>query len=360
MRAQARTLLAFAAPFVLTACATMGPPQPPSLDLPKPSTDLRAKRKGDRVTLTWTVPTLTTDRQTIRTVGTTEICRGLTPEMQDCGTPAAKIPAPGKPSATPPAKEKATATYTDTLPAQLQSDEPSAFATYAVEVLNLEGRGAGLSNRVHVSVIRTLAAPSDFQARVVPEGVVLGWTGVQATAPPGVHYVYRVFRRGQNGQQSAIGEVGANAAGSYTFADSQIEWEKTYEYSAEAVTIVPQPKKQELQVEGDSTAEIKVFAHDVFPPAVPSGLQAVFSGPGQQRFIDLVWAPVSDVDLAGYNIYRHTEGSAAIKVNAELVKTPAYRDKTVDPGTRYFYSVSSGDSRGNESARSEEASETVP
>jgi len=89
-------------------------------------------------------------------------------------------------------------------------------------------------------------------------------------------------------------------------------------------------------------------------------LQAVASGPGQKTFIDLVWAPVSDVDLDGYNVYRHEEGSAAVKVNTEPLKTPAYRDASVVSGKSYFYSVSAVDVRGNESARSEEASEAVP
>ena len=116
----------------------------------------------------------------------------------------------------------------------------------------------------------------------------------------------------------------------------------------------------EIQVEGDDTPEVQVFAHDVFPPAVPSGLQAVFSGPGQGPFIDLIWAPASDVDLAGYNVYRHEEGMTPEKVNAELVKTPAYRDKNVVSGKEYFYSVSAVDVRGNESAQSEETSEGAP
>ena len=64
MRRSASTLLmALSMPLMFTACATIGPPQPPSLDLPKPPTDLRAVRKGDRVILTWTAPTVTTDRQ---------------------------------------------------------------------------------------------------------------------------------------------------------------------------------------------------------------------------------------------------------------------------------------------------------
>jgi fibronectin type 3 domain-containing protein len=103
-----------------------------------------------------------------------------------------------------------------------------------------------------------------------------------------------------------------------------------------------------------------VFAHDVFPPAVPTGLQAVASGPGQQPFIDLIWAPDTESDLAGYNIYRSENGEAWSKINAQPVHTPAYRDTTAQPGHTYSYMVSAVDLRGNESARSEPASERMP
>jgi len=42
------------------------------------------------------------------------------------------------------------------------------------------------------------------------------------------------------------------------------------------------------------------------------------------------------------------------------VKIPAFRDSQIISGKTYFYSVSAVDLRGNESARSEEASESVP
>ena len=84
--------------------------------------------------------------------------------------------------------------------------------------------------------------------------------------------------------------------------------------------MIAQEDKPEVQVEGDDTPEIKVFADDVFPPAVPSGLQAVSSGPGQKTFVDLVWAPVTDVDLDGYNVYRHEEGAASVKVNGPVAE----------------------------------------
>jgi len=69
---------------------------------------------------------------------------------------------------------------------------------------------------------------------------------------------------------------------------------------------------------------------------------------------------VTDADLGGYEVYRREEGTAAVKLNSEAVKTPAFRDLQVKAGKTYFYSVSAVDLRGNESARSEEASERVP
>lgn len=342
---------------IMTACASIGPPLPPSLELPKPPTDLRAVRKGDRVTLTWTIPTATTDRQTVRSVGATRICRSQQPEFTQCGVPVAEEPPVVTSTKSP--KQKNTASYTDTLPATLESDDPSSFITYAVEPLNADGRGAGPSNHVQVALARTLAPPRDFTARLTAQGVVLTWTNTVPSSS--THYLYRVHRRLEGSKdETLIGDVPAGNEPNLTLTDLNFEWQKNYEYRAEAVTVLPQKDKPDVQIEGNDSPAVKIFANDIFPPAVPSALQAVFSGPGQQPFIDLIWAPVSDVDLDGYNVYRHEEGAAPVKVNAELLKTPAYRDTTVVAGKHYRYSVSSVDVRGNESAKSEEAEETVP
>jgi fibronectin type 3 domain-containing protein len=69
---------------------------------------------------------------------------------------------------------------------------------------------------------------------------------------------------------------------------------------------------------------------------------------------------VSDADLAGYNVYRRAAGEEPVRLSAESVKTPAFRDNGVVAGKKYLYSVSAVDERGNESARSEEAEESVP
>jgi hypothetical protein len=351
--------LALTAALLFTGCANIGPPEAPSLHLAKPPSDLRATRQGDTVTLSWTVPTLTTDRQSIQGFGPTRICRASPPELlKDCGTPV------GEASPQPPPKksgQKVSASYTDKLPSAMESDDPTSFLSYAVEVLNNEGRAAGLSNQVHVLRVRTLRPPNELTAQVTSQGVVVSWTNTAPTiSSEGLRYVYRVYRRQEGNQQpSRVGDVAAGGERNLTLTDANIEWQKTYDYRVQAVTVIPQDHQPNLEVAGNDSPKIKVFADDVFPPTVPSGLQAAFSGPGQRLFVDLIWAPNSDVDLAGYNVYRHEEGAEPVKLNRDLVRSPAYRDAQVASGKTYSYSVSAVDQRGNESARSEESSETV-
>jgi hypothetical protein len=371
--------------------------------LPKPPADLRAVRKGDHVILAWTVPALTTDHQTVRSFGPTRICRGNEGVLKECGTPVGEAapvssasPNPSTSPRLPPssrpssraskAAQKTVASYTDNLFSGSFHPDSFGVATYAIEVLNAIGRGAGLSNQARVPLARTLPAPADFAAEVTGQGVVLSWKSalVGFANPNPVSYVYRVFRREPAGKATLVGEVPVIGTTNLSLTDPSIEWEQTYYYHVEAVTVIAgatlpaleaadHKKKDEagasktvesapkkIEIEGDDSAEVKVFVHDVFPPAVPAELQAVFSGPGQEAAIDLVWAPVTDLDLAGYNVYRREAGGAAAKVNRELVKTPAYRDGNVASGKSYLYSVSAVDVRGNESERSAEAGEAVP
>jgi hypothetical protein len=348
----------------LTGCASIGPPLPPSLELPKAPSDLRAVRKGDKVTLTWTIPGRTTDRQRVRFLGETHVCRGLEPSLKECALPVGDVPAPADFAETNRSStKKLTASFTDTLDLNFEIQNSLGSATYAVEVSNRDGRGAGLSNQVHVPLAPALPAPKNFGAQVTAAGVVVTWTGAPLSIPlPNpVRRSYRVYRRVEGGQQKIlVGEQEAGSGGHQSVTDQSFEWEKSYYYHADTLTVISQAGRPDISIEGDDTSEVKVFAHDVFPPAVPSGLQAVYSGPGQALFIDLIWAPVTDADLDGYNVYRHEEGGAAVRVNLEPVKVPAFRDLQVVAGKTYLYSVSAVDLRGNESGRSEEARESLP
>jgi hypothetical protein len=344
---------------MLASCAQTGPPLPPSLELPRPPSDLHARRKGNTVTLIWSEPTLTTDRQSVRSLGPTRICRTTEADMTECGSPVGQVAAPHeRPSRAAQAKRL---TFTDSLPTTAQEQNPSGDVTYAVEVLNRDWRGAGLSNRVHVPAAPTFPPPENPAVELTGDGVVVTWTSAgETTSTPGIRHRYRIYRHEESsGKDVVAGEMPAGEAGPARFVDSSFEWEKTYLYRIAAVSIVTRPGS-EVQVEGDDSPTLRVVAHDVFPPAVPTGLQAVASGEGQKPFVDLIWAPVTNADLAGYNVYRRDANGAAAKLNSELVKSSAYRDHAVAAGTTYVYSVSAVDLRGNESAKSEEASEQVP
>jgi hypothetical protein len=326
------------------------------------------------------------------------VCRSvdankLDPALKQCDGPIAEVAPPADFAATNKSSsaKKLTASFIDTLPSAVEQANPTGFATYAVEVLNGAGRGAGVSNLARVPLVPVLPPVSDFAARATGQGVLISWECPAASSRrSGVKYLFRIYRHlessanatriaeidvtecvaGPEGMVSLskgnLSERDSNSnspsatKNSNSFLDQTFEWEKTYFYRGTGVSVVEAAGKQAEQVEGDDTAEVKVWAHDVFPPAVPSGLQAVYSGPGQEAFIDLIWSPVTDVDLDGYDVYRHEEGVAAVKVNAAPVKIPAFRDSHVASGKTYFYSVSAVDLRGNESARSEEASESVP
>jgi hypothetical protein len=287
-------------------------------------------------------------------------------------------PVPPKPLARHATTQKSTPapalqSYTDTLPTTAQKEDPSAEVTYAVEIQNRNARGAGLSNRVHVPAIVTPPPPSDLSAELTGDGVVLSWTSVGGTQntstkppanSPSLEIRYRIYRRDEkSGKDAVAGELPMEGRRKLTLTDSGFEWENTYLYRITTVTTIRRTES-EVEVEGDDSSPIRVAAHDVFPPAVPSGLQAAYSGEGQKPFIDLIWAPVTNADLAGYNIYRSESNGATVmkmvNLNSALVTSPAYRDIAVAPGTTYTYSVSSVDVRGNESQRSEPASESVP
>jgi hypothetical protein len=259
--------------------------------------------------------------------------------------------------------------YVDTLPPNLASS-PMAAVTYAIEVLNDAQRSAGLSNQVHVSAAPTLPPPGDFRAQAVPEGVQLSWWAI-SPAPPAaaeIQYEYRIYRREQGASHDVV--IADLPLSTSQFVDQTLQWEKTYTYHMAVVTLIQHPpcsgNSSSLQcgtttsVEGADSEPVQVFAHDVFPPEVPAGLLAVFSGTSGEEFIDLIWNPDTASDLAGYNVYRREDDGQWTQINAELVKAPAYRDTKVELGKQYFYSVSAVDVRGNQSGRSAEANETVP
>jgi len=345
---------------VLCGCGMPGAPQMPSLQLARPVEDLTASRAGNQVTLEWTLPRKNTDRTLVKHALETRICRHAgTALMSTCtvvGQMLPRKPLPRQKGETQP--EAIKMHYEDTLPPELGKENPTGFVTYAVEELNLHGHSAGLSNQVPIPVAPTIPAPQDLKVQVGAEGVRVSWSGPEPpAAPAGLHYQYQIDRRPVGAPAYiVVGDVEPSADGSYL--DRTSAWEAKYQYRITTITTV-QSHGLNASVPGDSSQPVEVFTRDIYPPGQPAGLQAVFSSVGQKPFIDLTWAPNMEGDLAGYNVYRRTEGGQFQKVNKQLVTVPSFRDDNVQAGVKYVYCVSAVDLRGNESPRSAEAAETA-
>lgn len=341
----------------LTGCGVPGAPLAPSLGIPKPVSDLKAVRKGASVTLTWSAPEETSDGELIRKPGKMVVSRVLSGKEGAGMAPFVVAVVPLLPTL----KEQQPPTANDSL-VDLLKAPGGDFVLYSVVAQSGSGKSAGRSNQPAIPLVPTPAAPQRVQAVAVAQGISLTWD--QAWPPQNqtrlsAQYVYRIMRREQG--TTAVSMVTQLNAGNQAmaFIDTGIEWQKHYDYWITPVTLWEGAGKKG-EVEGEDSPVTSVFANDVFPPAAPTGLQAVASGLAGQPFIDLTWTPNTEPDLAGYNVYRHTGSEAPARINSNLIKTPSFRDLNVQPGVKYFYSVSAIDLRNNESGKSEETSETVP
>jgi hypothetical protein len=376
MRFSRTIIILLAAVCALAGCGVPGAPQPPSAGIPKFVGDLKALRKGETVTLTWTTPSETSDGELIRKPGRMLVQRALiaTRDAEPGFQTIAELPL--EPALKDDRSQQATAkdplgdllrssTPTGANPPRPGSAGPGGNAEYAVYTVLAQSRGGksfGLPNRVFVPLVLTLPTPQKVQAEPTPAGISISWD--QAWPPrrePGLNaqYAWRIMRK-QEGANEAVMLRQLNAGNeAMVFVDTGIEWEKSYQYWITPVTLWSDANGKG-EVEGDDSPLVTIFAHDAFPPAAPSGVQAVYSAVPERPFIDVTWRPNTEPDLAGYNVYRHAENEAPVKINSEPVKTPRFADPGIQAGRKYFYSVSAVDLRGNESGRSEETAESVP
>ena len=370
--ARAATLAAtLAIGVVFTGCGTPGAPMPPSLNLPDPVTDLAATRTGNQVSLTWKMPKKNTDKLLLKGNVPVRVCR------KENSGPC--VPVPGDLLLAP----EAAGAFTETLPPALAAGTPRPL-TYFVELINRNGRSAGLSNAAIVIAGQAPAPVYGLAAQVRKHGVALHWT------PGSEKEAIRLHRRLLTSEPNAkpkprqgplvpspepleqnflVGPVEqAGQASDQPLdraLDKSIRFGQVYEYRAQRVARVT-VGGQTLELAGELSAPVRVEALDVFPPAIPSGLAAVATAgeAGTGASIDLSWQPVTDTDLAGYAVYRRDAGGTDgtwLRVSPEQpLIPPGFHDVQVQPGHTYRYAVTAIDQGGHESARSVETEETVP
>jgi hypothetical protein len=342
----------------ITGCGAPGSPEPPSLNLPTPVSDLSAARTGNNVHLAWTNPKQTTDRMAIRPPVIAQICRAI--DHDPC-TNIASFDVALEPAGA----------YTDTLPADL-ARSPERLLRYQVILQNHARKAAGPSNVAYSAAGNSPAAVTGLNAQVRQNGVLLSWAPF---SDPGRSLEIRIKRQQlslpatEETQRSPLAPTtppviqmlavhtrdGVDVGHAL---DTSALFNQRYRYTVtRVVTFSPGGKSVEIQ--GPANEPIEVATKDIFPPAVPQGLAAVADS--SAGAIDLSWYPDTEMDLSGYRVYRRDVpgGQPAAQI-ASLGVATSYRDSGVEGGHTYAYSVSAFDQSGNESKRSPEVTETLP
>jgi len=76
--------------------------------------------------------------------------------------------------------------------------------------------------------------------------------------------------------------------------------------------------------------------------------------------VDISWNASTSINISGYNVYRSVDNKTWSKINASLVPSTLYDDSTVSNSSTYYYSATSVDISGNESAKSSSIKVSVP
>lgn len=334
---------------LLAGCGMVSAPVPPSLKLPQPVTNLTAQRTGDAVTLRWTMPRRATDKVLLVGDQKAEVCRQV--GAGSCAVLAHLLIAPGS-----------SAEFLDHLPAALVSSSPQLL-TYTVILQNHAGQTAGPSN---AAITASGPAPpplTGLTARASAAGVVLGWVPAKVS---GVVRIHRLLdeKPGKGNAGIPVNETLEVAGVDEGRAlDASAVLDHMYTYTVQRVARLTL-EGHAVEVDGEPGGPLTIDARDVFPPAVPQGLQAVPDA--LAGAIDLSWLPDTEADLAGYIVYRREAGSSGAAVSGWVRISPpglmatAFRDLKAQPGRAYDYAVSAVDHDGNESARSAAVEESLP
>ena len=336
---------------MLAGCGLPSAPQPPSLKLPQPLTDLTALRRGDEVLLHWTMPKRTTDNVMLKGPQQAQICRRIeNGPCEKAGNQAFEL--------------EARAEFVDHLPAALAGGPPKLL-TYTVDLVNHAGHSAGPSNPAFTAGGSAPPQVQGLSATAQPDGIVLRWHAAGGDQLLRIHRVLVPTPGAPKTSQIAGSPAPPEQTLEVTGADQgqaldrDAALDHTYRYSAERVERLTLAGNS-FEVLSTPSETVTINARDVFPPATPRGLQAVADP--EAHAIDLSWEPNTERDIAGYIIYRRDAASSTppVRVSPPEEAAPSFRDLSAIPGHRYAYSVSAVDLDGNESPRSSETEESLP
>ena len=313
-------------------CGYIGPTLVPVANVPTAPGDVAALQRGAKLIAHFTEPDTTTEGYLIKGDLQLDLRAGPAPDVWNESEWAAQAErvAPAHIAKLPPLRPNGPGR-------QLAEYEFSSTAwtgktiVIAARVIGSNKKASNWSALLTVPVRAPLAKPEQLTATPLANGIRLTWRGA------GEHF--RILRRAEGADSFA--ELATTTAPEYL--DAGAEFGKTYTYQVLAFAAVGPQKEAQSDLSDQTTKLYK----DEFPPAAPAGLIATPS----PASVELSWESNTEPDLAGYRVYRSTDGGAFAKI-ADVNEIPAYSDHAVERGKMYRYAVAAMDKSGNESGRS--------
>lgn len=304
---------------VWSGCGYIGEPLPPALQIPQRAGNLSAVERGGEIAIRFTLPAHTTEDLPIRKPVDIQLGVGVAPLpfQEQTWAAAAKVFNLN-------ASDQRNVEFSVPAAEWIGKD-----ITIGVRVFGANGRTAGWSKLMLLSVVPPLDPPGAPVVTAVAEGVRITW--------PGSATRYRIYRRVGNEPAVAIGESDRPE-----YIDTKTEYGTTYHYWIEGIRT-----GGDVHAVSQESAEVSITPEDRFPPPAPTNL----AGVGSTGSIELLWDRSTASDLAGYRIYR-AQGSAAFAKVGETRESPTFSDRKIEHGKNYRYAVTAFDNAGNESGMS--------
>jgi len=314
---------------LLTGCGYIGEPLPPLMRIPARVTDLSAVQRGSNFIVQFSMPVVTTEGTLIKQATRLDLRIGPSPDATFNTEAWAAVAKPVGGAVI----ENAHARYK--IPAM---DWAGKEVQIAVKVIGANGRDAGWSNNVAVTVVSPPPQPLDLRAISDPQGAHLSWRAAAGA--------FVIFRRGPDDKDFVL----AGNSDKPEWTDAAAQFGQDYHYVVQSIA-----KAGKGQVESDLSLEAEITPVDTFPPAVPTGLTAVPS----TASVELVWERNTEPTLAGYRIYRALAGGPFERL-ADTQELPSYSDHQIAAGKVYRYAVSAVKRNGFESKQSAPVEATAP
>ena len=357
----------------LPACGKRGDPQPPLAKTPQAVRELSVAQRGTDLVIRYVAPRNTTGGLRLDVHDIEVLSAGGEGDFLKTALVEAHRAAPGE-----------TVSLSKALPA------PGTKLRVAARAKSGRDRSA-LTNVVTFIAQPPPPPPTALVARLTPEAVALTWTGTipspppppppspspvpsAAPSPPATPPLpkpalpmaasmpapaatpapkpatpgFRVYRR----DPIASFDAPMNAAP----LTGNVFEDRTAGAGPRWCYVVRLAVSADPLVESAPSNEVCVDVRDVQAPAAPLGVASLVADDA----VELSWSPSSEADLAGYRVYRGTEGAAPARVADVPAGQTTWRDPSPGRGGAHLYTVTAVDQAGNESAPSRPAEGHLP